>query len=468
MRVFKIYSSLHINEHKVITKVAKSIFASTLQVLLLCVILLPVVSTAYTETFIRIGGVINDYKGSYYRQEYDIQIHGLPPMADTLFGLESVLITLHHQRVSDLKITLESPNGTSIWLTNRNGKDSGQNYLNTRFSQFGADGLISAGVAPFTGNYRPDGQLEFFNNGQNPNGIWKLFIEDLKEDVSGSLDSIQLQFGKNPARLKVIRRCDFENIGICDCPDGKEECELLPDLVIVPYFTENQIQEYPWNDKVYPGQIRFAATIANIGFGPMEIKGTEEWVCGDSRVDSSQTCPDGSMSRLRVNQRIYSKNNRTLTFRDKAAGTMYFENLPGHNHFHVDDWVDFRLVQEKKGRRKILAKGKKISYCLFTTGIFYHQDSISNINGKNYGESMPNYGLGNYPACNFDKQGISVGGYDTYGMLYEGQFLNLPKNLKNGEYIFEIEIDPHNWYKELDKSNNIFRIKFNIQKQQRN
>lgn len=59
----------------------------------------------------------------------------------------------------------------------------------------------------------------------------------------------------------------------------------------------------------------------------------------------------------------------------------------------------------------------------------------------------------------------TIGGYDTYGMLYEGQYLQLPNGLKNGEYILEIEIDPHHWYKESNKANNTFRMKINIQKQ---
>ena len=80
---------------------------------------------------------------------------------------------------------------------------------------------------------------------------------------------------------------------------------------------------------------------------------------------------------------------------------------------------------------------------------------------------MSNFSLGNYFACSLQKQGISVGGYDYYGMMYEGQYLQLPKGLKNGEYWLEIEIDPDHKYVESDKSNNTFRMKVNIQKQQR-
>jgi len=441
-------------------------FRASIRRLGFCLLLVLSAMSTNAQTFKVRGGILYDYYGYFNRQEFDIEVKGLPMLSDSTFGLEAAILNIHHNRVSDLKITLESPAGTSIWLTNRNGKDSGRNYINTRFSQYGKDGLISAARAPFTGNYKPDGQLEFFNYLQNPNGTWKLYIEDLKRGEEGVLDSVTLVFGNKPAHTIITNKCDMGHVELCKCRNGKKSGELLPDLVIVPFFSKDQVHEYAWNDKEYPGQLRLAATIANIGYGPMEIKGGKEWFCGDQKVDSSETCPNGKMSRLKVKQRVYSKQNSTVSYRDYDAGTMYFESKPGHNHYHVDDWVEFRLVKKINNKRTIVARGRKVSYCLFTTGIFYKDDQLGNINGKTYDENMPNYGLGKYPACNFDKQGISVGGYDTYGMFYEGQYMDLPKGLKNGTYTLEIEIDPHHWYKESNKSNNKFSMQITISKQQ--
>ena len=63
------------------------------------------------------------------------------------------------------------------------------------------------------------------------------------------------------------------------------------------------------------------------------------------------------------------------------------------------------------------------------------------------------------------KQGIAVGGYDYYGLMYEGQYLTLPKDLKNGNYILEIEIDPHHKYYESNRNNNLFSMPIKIEKQ---
>jgi hypothetical protein len=277
---------------------------------------------------------------------------------------------------------------------------------------------------------------------------------------------VQLIFGTQPARQNITKTCALESIGLCECPNGKQLCKLLPDLVIVPYFTKTQIQEYAYNDNQYPHQLKLAAAIANIGYGPMEIKGSNEWICGKNKTDSGSICPNGMVSRMKVKQRIFTKNNDSLLFEDCDAGTMYFEDKPGHNHFHVNDWVAFRLIKKINKKRTVVAKGNKVSYCLFTNGIFYQNDSIGNINNKQYGEKMPNYGIGYYPTCDFNKQGISVGGYDFYGMLYEGQYLTLPKGIKNGTYILEIEIDPNHWYQESNKKNNVFSMQITLTKQE--
>ncbi|MFH1198394.1 MAG: lysyl oxidase family protein [bacterium] len=418
------------------------------------------------QTFTGTGGYVEDYNGGYYRQEFLCEVYNLPERIDSAFGLEQACINILHNRVSDLKITLEAPDGSSIWLTNRNGKDNGMNYSNTCFDMEAAE-YIHRGEAPFTGNFIPDGRMEYLNNGQNPNGYWKLIIEDLKKGFDGKLESFSLFFGSNPARLKIKKKCSFENAGLCDCMDGTTSCELLPDLVLLPSFTENQIMEYAWDDSLYPGQLKLAASIANIGYGPMEIIGSNEWYCGEETVNGSIKCADGNNSRQQIYQRIYIKNGSEFTWKDVKSGTMYYDEKPGHDHFHVDDWVEFRLVDTTNENEKIvLARGQKVSYCLFNSGICSSSDNVCNIYGQRYGEDMPNFGLGDYFECSTGKQGISVGGYDTYGMLYEGQFLQLPQNLKSGEYLLEIEIDPDNKYVESNKDNNSLRMKIIIQKQE--
>ncbi|NNE26137.1 MAG: hypothetical protein HKN09_04790 [Saprospiraceae bacterium] len=308
------------------------------------------------QTFTVNGKELYDYYGYYHRQEFMINVEGLPEKMNDSFGLEKVCINLYHDRVSDLKITLQNPYGSGIWLSNRNGKDHGQNYLNTCFTQYGIDGFIHRAETPYTGTFIPDGQMENLNDGSNPNGAWIVYIEDLRKGLSGKLDSITLSFGTQPAIKTKVKGCGRGDHELCECPNGSKNCELLPDLVILSAFTDDQIKEYPHDDPYYPGQLRFASTIGNIGFGPLEVVGTDEWICNEGIVPKEQICEDGTKARHRLKQRIYSKSDDSLVTKLVNAGTLYFDDKPGHDHYHVDDWVEFRLINKKTNS---FQKGKK-------------------------------------------------------------------------------------------------------------
>lgn len=432
-----------------------------------CMLLIALVNKSAAQKFSAKGEQIWDYNQSYQPQEFFVEVYGLPNKIDDSYGIERAEINIRHNRSSDLKITLESPDGTAIWLSNRNGGDNGKNYTQSQFSN-DADLYIHQAKAPFTGIFKADGRMEYFNNGQNPNGFWKVIVEDLKASINGELDTFSITFSNHPARLIAEKRCAFETPELCVCKNGKKSGVILPDLIILPSFTRSQVKEYAWNDSIYPGQLRFAATIANIGYGPMEIRGVDEWYCDNNRETGNVKCADGENSRQQIIQRVYKLANGKMTWNDLKAGTMYLEEKPGHNHYHVDNWVEFRLLKRGKNKKPFsVSNGSKVSYCLFTSGICYDGDNICSFNKKMYGQQMPNYGLGNYVSCNTGVQGISVGGYDTYGMMYEGQFLQLPGNLENGEYILEIEIDPDHKYYESNKKNNTFSMPITISKQQK-
>jgi hypothetical protein len=429
---------------------------------------------ASAQSFYATGGAIHDFKNEFRIDSFPIKVSGLNSKIDENFGISKICFTILHPKVSDLKIELLSPDGTSIWLTNRNGKDLGRHYTNTCFRSNGFSGYVHQASAPFTGEYVPDGRMPFLNNGQDPNGTWYLMVQDLRTGDKGALNFVTLEFSENPTPNTNVSLCSLEDGTACACADGTDACELLPDLIILPKLTLDQVKEYPWNDPYYPGQLRLAASIANIGDGPMETFGNNKWYCGSEEVkDSTVICNDEVHPRQQINQRIYKKNGDKMEWEDRVAGTNYFDDKPGHNHYHVDDWVEFRVVKEikdKKGKvvsRKLISRGSKVSYCLFDSGICNNNDSLCVINGKTYGDkNLPNYGLGNYTDCKSLKQGISVGGYDTYGMMYEGQFVSLPKGLKSGDYMLEIEVDPTHIYKEKNKSNNTFIMPIHISKQE--
>jgi T1SS-143 domain-containing protein len=99
-----------------------------------------------------------------------IDVSGLSSIADL-----NVLINLNHTWDWDLNIFLISPEGTRVELSTGNG-GSGDNYTNTVFDDE-ASTNITAGSAPFTGSFRPEGDLSALD-GENPNGTWTLEIND--------------------------------------------------------------------------------------------------------------------------------------------------------------------------------------------------------------------------------------------------------------------------------------------------
>ena len=89
------------------------------------------------QVFKTTGGELSDFHKIEKADSFAIEVKGLSKQINQNFGLAKVCINLTHERVSDLKVELLSPDGTKIWLTNRNGGVDGKNYINTCFRSNG-------------------------------------------------------------------------------------------------------------------------------------------------------------------------------------------------------------------------------------------------------------------------------------------------------------------------------------------
>ena len=106
---------------------------------------------------------------------------------------------LTHTFDADLDISLVAPDGTVVLLTSDNG-GGGDNYGSactpagrTTFDD-AAPTLVTAGVAPFVGTFKPEGSLAVLN-AKSANGTWRLRItDDLGADV-GTLQCWSLALG---------------------------------------------------------------------------------------------------------------------------------------------------------------------------------------------------------------------------------------------------------------------------------
>lgn len=98
----------------------------------------------------------------------------------------NVTVNITHPNTGDLILTLVSPSGTSVLLSNRNGA-AGDNYTNTIFDDF-SHTPITSGAAPFTGRWRPEEPLKTLF-GEPVNGTWRLLVTDNAGNDVGQIDN---------------------------------------------------------------------------------------------------------------------------------------------------------------------------------------------------------------------------------------------------------------------------------------
>ena len=405
--------------------------------------------SASAQTFTNsTGGPINDLA----TMQYSIVASGLPSQIDMSFGITGACIDLTHTYDADLYISLQSPSGTVVALTNGNG-GSGDDFTGTCFAMNGAGGFISGGVPPFPGTYIPDASLNGFNNSQDPNGTWILIISDNAGGDVGMLNSFSITFGSNPPAdpPPPPGPCGIGNGNNCLCPDGSQDCDLLPDmtasaLIIQQYHTE------------YPGLLTLSNATPNIGWGPMEIHASNDCYCDTVQVPCSTTiCPSGNPPTQKLIQRIYHKNGGTITWYDTLTpGTMSYH--PSHGHIHVDNWAQFTLrtptANPDATTWPIIATGSKVSFCLInlgdcTSNYGYCVDSNGNTLTMN---DIPNSPFGLVSGCGND-QGIYTGNLDIYDESLPGMDIDLT-GVCNGSYYIVSITDPDNNFIEMDNSNN--------------
>ncbi|MBP7166560.1 MAG: gliding motility-associated C-terminal domain-containing protein [Bacteroidia bacterium] len=107
-----------------------------------------------------------------------------PPFPSTVHVLSYLTINISSLNPEYLKITLTSPQGTTILLSEYLGA-GGVNYTNCSFSQIGPS--ITTATAPFTGNWTPQDPIGLSAfDGENSTGIWTITVIDTSCDKTAS------------------------------------------------------------------------------------------------------------------------------------------------------------------------------------------------------------------------------------------------------------------------------------------
>ncbi|MCC7233359.1 MAG: T9SS type A sorting domain-containing protein [Bacteroidia bacterium] len=280
-------------------------------------------------------------------------------------------------------------------------------------------------------------------------------------------------------------QCTTTNATSCQCKiPGQTDCDLLPDIEVghPPFYdlgaTYGVIEYSQTGNGADDGRLKITVSTPNTGFGPLELRATNIFVCGtDTFVGTAPSiCPDGiSYPKILINQRIYHKGGNNMTWYDRAAGTMTYH--PTHGHMHVDNWGNYSLrirdtLDPNPLHWQVIGTGTKLAFCVedYGTCAGYPDHCLDSLgNSLNSNSNFPNYGLGGGGYnCSPTVQGISSGYVDIYWTSLDGMWIDIPPGICNGEYWIVCEVDPNNNFVEENENNNIFAVPFTLTKQEPN
>lgn len=167
---------------------------------------LTVLLSAHAQTFTATGGLVPDDGTTV---EFPVDVSGLPSALDTVsFGVESICLNAVHTWISDLSISLVAPDGTTVLLISGVGWDT--DSFNLTCLRSDAPIMIMDGTPPYTGTFRPMGQLGIVNNGQDPNAQWRLRVTDTYPFADqGTIIDFAITFGSAPATYVPLVSSDL-------------------------------------------------------------------------------------------------------------------------------------------------------------------------------------------------------------------------------------------------------------------
>jgi uncharacterized repeat protein (TIGR01451 family) len=118
----------------------------------------------------------------------------------------NVLLHVTHPKLSNLRIALIAPDGTSVLLVNKQGGNNANfgNFCSpdSQRTTFDDDALvpIAAGTAPFAGSYRPQQPLSLLRGklASAMNGTWRLRVSDMKKADVGQVQCWSLVLTTSP------------------------------------------------------------------------------------------------------------------------------------------------------------------------------------------------------------------------------------------------------------------------------
>lgn len=274
-------------------------------------------------------------------------------------------------------------------------------------------------------------------------------------------------------------QCNENNATGCSCAlPGETNCLLLPDIIAGKKTLNSTTGWTEYNQmitNVNKGLLRLDVSTPNVGWGPLQVSPTDDYVCGTDTLRNffpppNFLCPDGSYPKRLIKQKIYQKAGNTMLGVLRDAGWMQFH--PSHGHIHIEGWGLYTLRLKDASvadtlQWPIVNSGVKVSFCLIdlTTCSGALGDCVDANGNVLNNAAFPNYGLGGGYSCGATRQGISVGKVDIYHQYLDESFVKIPYEACNGNYYVMIQVDPDNHFQEMNENNNWLSAAVPLQQQ---
>jgi len=205
---------------------------------------------------------------------------------------------------------------------------------------------------------------------------------------------------------------------------------LLPDLGMAP------LSDFRVDTVGVQKQLRFSATIVNVGAGAFEL---------DARRESVD-------HPWQVTQRVFDSDGGSQQVATASAVPLVF-GADGHAHWHVKDLERYELRRLDNGVK--VGTAAKSGFCFFDSTP--HNLSLPGATDGYYGweqwacgEDQP---LADRPNITSFLMGLSVGWGDKYHANLPDQFIDI-SGLANGKYRLVATADPLGRFAEIGNANN--------------
>jgi Lysyl oxidase len=186
-------------------------------------------------------------------------------------------------------------------------------------------------------------------------------------------------------------------------------------------------------------RLRFAASLANVGPGPLLLLPRGRGACPGRQHEAVQVLHrdgnrDGKFQRARDRE-----GSRRLT------GCML--RHPDHKHWHFDAMASYSL--RRAGSSRVLVSREKVSFCLRDNYQVPGQRVV--VPRRHFGRCSRN-----------SQQGISPGWVDLYKADLSGQWLRLPANVGSDVLCLDLKADPLGRLVETDEADNATSVAFRL------